>query len=97
MNLLAKIPSWLKNKYVLTTIGFAIWMFFFDDRDLIITHFRQPNELKQLQKSKLYYEGQIKLTQNELDELKANPATLEKYAREKYFMKRDSEDLFIIQ
>ncbi len=97
MNLLAIIPSWIKNKYLLTGLVFVVWMLFFDDRDIITTHFRQPGELKQLQHSKLYYEEQIQLTKNELDELKANPGTLEKYAREKYYMKRDNEDLFILK
>jgi cell division protein FtsB len=96
MALLNKIPSWIKNKYALAVLGFVVWMIFFDDRDIITTHFRQPNELKQLQKSELYYQEQIDLTKAELEELKANSATIEKYAREKYFMKRDSEDLFII-
>jgi cell division protein DivIC len=71
-------------------------MFFFDDRDIITTHFRHPHELKQLRQSKAYYEEQINITQIELKQLKLNTATIEKYAREKYFMKRDNEDLFII-
>lgn len=92
MNFLA----WHKSKYLLTLAGFAVWMFFFDDRDVITTHFRHPDELKQLQKSKSYYEEQITSTRNELQQLKLNTATIEKYAREKYFMKRDNEDLFVI-
>jgi cell division protein DivIC len=71
-------------------------MFFFDDRDVITTHFRHPHELNQLRQSKAYYEEQINNTRTELKQLKLNTATIEKYAREKYFMKRDNEDLFII-
>jgi len=48
MKLLQKIPSWLKNKYLLTAIGFVVWMFFFDDRDFITTYFRHPQELKKI-------------------------------------------------
>lgn len=96
MNILSHIPSWLKSKYLITLLGFVAWMFFFDDRDIVTTHFRHPRELKQLQQSKSYYEEQIKLTRKELSELKLNAATIEKYAREKYFMKRDNEDLFIL-
>jgi cell division protein DivIC len=81
---------------MLTLLGFAVWMFFFDDRNIITTHFRHPHELKQLRQSKAYYEEQINSTQIELKQLKLNTATIEKYAREKYFMKRDNEDLFII-
>ncbi len=97
MKLLAKIPSWLKNKYLLTAVGFLIWILFIDDRDFITTHFRHAQELKKLQQSKKYYENQIAATQKELDQLRSDPAILEKYAREKYLMKRDNEDLFLIR
>ncbi len=97
VKILDRIPSWLKNKYLLTAAGFAVWMLFFDDRDLMTTHFRHPEELKMLEQSKKYYEQQITSTRLELDQLKSNPALLEKYAREKYLMKRDNEDLFLVQ
>lgn len=87
----------LKSKYLITLAGFVVWMFFFDDRDVITTHFRHTRELKQLQQSKRYYEHEIVSTREELEQLKANAATIEKYAREKYLMKRDNEDLFIIR
>ncbi|HEY4151037.1 MAG TPA: septum formation initiator family protein [Chitinophagaceae bacterium] len=97
MKLFHHIPSWLRNKYVLTLIGFAIWMLFVDDRDLYITWFKQRSELNALQTSKQYYEQQISDTRQELDQLKVNAATVEKYAREKYLMKRDNEDLFVVE
>jgi cell division protein DivIC len=97
MKLIERIPSWLKNKYVLTLIGFAIWMLFFDDRDFFTTYFKQRSELNALVQSKQYYEKQIATTQKELDQLKINAATIEKYAREKYLMKRDNEDLFVVE
>jgi cell division protein DivIC len=97
MKLFHHIPSWLRNKYVLTLIGFAIWMLFVDDRDLYITWFKQRSELNALQTSKKYYEQQIDDTRQELDQLKVNAATVEKYAREKYLMKRDNEDLFVVE
>jgi cell division protein DivIC len=92
-----KIPSWLKNKYAITAIGFAVWILFIDDRDFITTHFRHVSELHKLEARKLYFEDQILTVRKELDQLKSNPATLEKYAREKYMMKRDNEDLFVIK
>jgi cell division protein DivIC len=97
MKLLTRIPAWLKNKYFLTTVGFIVWILFFDTRDFITSHFRERAELVKLEKSKQYYEQQIAVTQKELDQLKTNPALLEKYAREKYLMKRDDEDLFLIK
>ena len=74
-----------------------MWILFFDSRDFITSHFRERNELNKLEESKKYYEQQIATTKQELQQLKTNPALLEKYAREKYLMKRDNEDLFWIQ
>lgn len=91
------VLSLLRSKYFLTIVGFTVWMFCFDDRDIITTHFRHTRELKELTQSKKYYEEQIAGTREELRQLKQNDATIEKYAREKYFMKRDNEDLFVIR
>lgn len=96
MKLLNRLPAWLKNKYIVTSLVFSIWLLFFDDRDIITTHFKHRNELKQLEQSRDYYLQQIENTQKELDGLKQDPAMLEKYAREKYLMKKDNEDLFIL-
>jgi cell division protein DivIC len=87
----------LKNKYLLSGVGFAVWLLFFDDRDLITTHFKHRDELRKLEQSKKYYQQQIATTKTELEHLKTNPATIEKYAREKYLMKRDNEDLFLVK
>lgn len=95
MSFLRHIPSWLKNKYLLTGVGFLVWIVFFDDRDLI-NNFHHRQELKELEMSRDQYLGQIKATKEELEQLKKNPALLEKYAREKYRMKKDNEDLFIV-
>jgi len=75
---------------------FSVWLLFFDDRDIITTHFKHRNELRQLEQNRNYYLQQIDTTKKELDDLMQNPDMLEKYAREKYWMKKDNEDLFII-
>lgn len=95
MKVLSIIPRWIQNKYVLTAIGFATWLLFFDDRD-ILTNMKHRAELKRLERSQAYYQGQVDSTKYELEQLKNDPAILEKYAREKFRMKRDDEDLFII-
>lgn len=97
MEMLRQLPSWLKNKYFLSAGCLLAWMFFFDDRDLVTTYIKLPRELNELQASKAYYEKQIVSTHLELDKLKTNAATIEQYAREKYKMKRDNEDLFLIE
>lgn len=96
MKLFKHISRIAKNKYLLTLTVFGIWMIFFDTQDVITTHFTLRSELNDLEKSRGYYIEQINATKNELEQLKSDPATLEKYAREKYYMKKDNEDLFII-
>ncbi len=90
-----KIHPVLKNKYLLTGIAFAIWMVFFDRNDLTL-QFRRINELNKLEESEKTMALQISNTKKELKLLKTNPETLEKYAREKYLMKKDNEELFIV-
>ncbi len=90
------VPKILKNKYILTAGAFAVWMLFFDNRDVITTHFRHRAELNRLEQSRAWYQQEIANTKKELDQLRSNPAVLEKYAREKYRMKKDNEDLFVI-
>lgn len=97
MKILTHIPAFLKNRYLLTGAAFLVWIVFFDSRDLITSHFRERNELVKLQESKKYYEQQIALTRKELEQLKTNPAVLEKYARERFLMKKANEDLFRIR
>jgi len=89
------LKSICTNKYLITGIIFVIWMTFFDRNDLTL-QFRRIHELSQLEESERLMNEQIADTKNELNLLKTNPQTLEKYAREKYLMKRDNEDLFII-
>ncbi len=95
MRLLNHIPAWLKNKYFIAFAVFASVMLVFDKND-IFTQAERKRELNNLQKSKQYFTEQINAERAELDQLRTNPATLEKYAREKYLMKRENEDLFLI-
>lgn len=96
-NILSHIPAYLKNKYLLAVLLFAVWMVFFDDRDIITTHFRYKKELRNLEESKEYYQQQIANTRAELQLLEKDPITLERYARERYRMKRANEDVYIIE
>ncbi len=95
MPLLDRLPSWIKNKYLLTALGFIIWLVFFDDRDLI-TNFRHHRELKALEINRDYYVKENEKIRQELELLKNYPSVSEKYAREKYRMKKDNEDLYIV-
>ena len=95
MKILTHIPSWLKSKYFLFFAAFCVVILFLDKND-VFTQVDRYNELRQLQQSKDYYNTQISSERKELEALKNNPATVEKYAREKYLMKRDNEELFLV-
>ncbi len=90
-----KIPAYLKNRYSLVILFFLVWMLFFDQND-IITQIKLKQRLNKIEKQKEYYNDEISRTQSELDNLLNDEDKLEKFAREKYLMKRNNEDLFII-
>ena len=90
-----KIPSFLKNRYTATLLLFAVWMLFFDQHHLI-SQMKYRMELQKLEKSKAYYHAEIEKTRDELEELLTNDDKLERFAREKYLMKKDEETVFVI-
>lgn len=87
--------AWMKNKYLLAGAFFMVWMVFFDPKD-ISSGLNRWNKYKELQESEKKLMTRIEETKTELGQLKNNARTIEKYAREKYMMKKDNEDLFII-
>ena len=83
------------NKYLITGMAFAVWMMFFDTNDFPL-QIRRLRDLNKIEHNEKNMALQISNTQKELEILKTNPETLEKYAREKYMMKKDNEDLYIV-
>ena len=71
-------------------------MLFFDRNDMF-TQMERRSELDELRQSKQYFEKQIAENRKFSKDLQFNASAIEKYAREKYLMKRENEDLFIIQ
>lgn len=90
-----KIPSILKNKYLITSILFLSWMLFFDNNDFI-SQVQLRMKLSEYRNKKEYYEQKIAEVKKEKQELLTNSQSLEKFAREQYMMKKDDEDLFVI-
>ena len=86
----------MKNKYLLAGAFFLVWMLFFDPKD-VSSSVNRWNKYSELQESERKLMGQIDNTKAELGQLKNNARTIEKYAREKYQMKKDNEDLFIVK
>ena len=70
-------------------------MMFFDRNDIPL-QIKRARELSNLKQSEKNMALQIFTTKKELELLKNSPATLESYAREKYLMKKDNEDLYIV-
>jgi cell division protein FtsB len=85
----------LKNRYFIAIVAFVVWMIFFDTNSLK----RQKilnTRIDEIKDMRTFYMTEIAKNNKEIYELETDPGTIEKYAREKYLMKRDSEDVFII-
>ena len=76
-------------------VAVVVWISFFDKYDLV-SQYQARQALHQLEKDKQYYADEIKKNQEEINELQTNSQSLEKFAREKYLMKKDDEDVFLI-
>lgn len=87
--------KFLTNKYLLAACFFAVWLMFFDHNDLIL-QYKRSRELREVREKADYYREKISNTRKEVEGLRVNTASLEKVAREKYLMKKDNEDLFVI-
>jgi cell division protein DivIC len=86
----------LRNKYLVSLSVFLLWLLFFDSRD-IFTQMGKKAELNSLLESKQFYEQEITLAKKQLADIQNNAAALEKIAREQYKMKKDNEDLFLVE
>ena len=69
-------------------------MFF--DRNDVFMQFSQRSKLRAMQQDKLYFKEEIEKNQKIMDDLMNNPEKLERFAREKYLMKKDDEDVYVI-
>jgi cell division protein FtsB len=84
-----------RNKYFLSVAAFVVWMLFFDKND-IVAQYEFKSQVTKLQEEKDFYVKEIETVKKDLEELNTNLNTAEKFAREKYFMKKDNEDVFVI-
>lgn len=90
-----KVPKIFRNFYFLSALFFLVWMLFFDSNDFI-TQIKLSHKQSELESAKEYYENKIVEVKNDREALLHNEELLEKLAREKYLMKKESEDLYII-
>jgi len=87
--------KYFKNIFIIIFIIFGVWMLFFDANSLVI-HNELNNDINDLEDEKEFYIKEIEKDDKELKKLNAEEG-LEKFAREEYYMKRDNEDIYIIE
>ncbi len=85
----------LLNKYFLATLAFVL-LLIFSKSNGIVRQIKQSRKIERLKAQKAYYKKEIENTKKTLNALQFDTARLEKFAREKYFMKKDNEDVFVI-
>ncbi len=95
-NLITNFPflKFLGSRYTLVLIFFIVWMLFLDNYSYF-DHRILEKEINELEDNKEYYQQEITKDEKSIKEMNY-PGHIERYAREKYYMKRDSEDIYII-
>ena len=96
MKFVTILAAILRNKYLLTLSVFVVWMLFFDKND-VFTQMQRRRELNEIEDSKAWFSRKIEESKKFSQDIQSDAAAIEKFAREKYHMKRENEDLFIIR
>ena len=91
----SKFFKLFSNIYILTSLIFFIWIFFIDSNSILV-NLKLKKEINKLIDRKEVLERQIEIDKKIISNLK-NPDSLEKYAREKLYMKKDNEEIYIIE
>lgn len=84
-----------KNVFLLILIVFSIWMLFFDSNSWFI-HNELNNDIEKLEEEKEYYQNEIKKDNKEIKKLSTEEG-LEKFGRETYNMKKEGEEIYLIE
>lgn len=90
------IVKFVWNRYFILTVAFGVWMFFFDQNSFFV-HRELDKQIKLLEVDESYYQEHLNSESEKLNQLNNNPAEIERIAREKHFLKKDDEDIFIIE
>jgi len=86
----------IRNKYLLTIIGFVVLLLFFDKNDFF-TQKERRDELNKLTETKMYYQKENEALRKQLTDLKNSAKAIEKQAREQYYMKKANEDIYLVE
>ena len=93
--MLKKLPKAFRNFYIVTGGIFLLWMLTLDSNDFV-SRYKLSAKLSSLESEKEYYAEKIKEVQKDHEELMGSRELLEKFAREKYLMKKGTEDIFVV-
>lgn len=89
------VPRFLRNRYGAGVLAMVLWIGLFADYDLY-TMVKLRLQLHSMSQQRDHYQEEIAVTRAQLHELTSDQELLEKFAREKYLMKRDNEDVFVL-
>jgi hypothetical protein len=92
---MTRILDLIRNKYLIAGVAFLTWMLFFDRNDLM-SQYEYRTQLNKLEAEKEFYTVESAKAVKDLNELTTNQSKLERFAREKYLMKKENEDVFVI-
>ena len=95
ISMLERLPKFTRSFYFIFGVVFLGWMLFFDSNDFY-SQYKLSAKKTALEIQKEYYLQNIQLVNKDRDELLSNVALLEKFARERYLMKKDTEDLYVV-
>lgn len=84
------------NKYAIVGALFVVWMFFFD-RNSFFIHRELDKETRELVQEKNKFEKKLKEESIQYKKMTHDPDAIEKVAREKHFLKKEGEDVFIVE
>ena len=90
-----QIPSIAPKFYLIATFVFVVWMLFFDPND-VLSQYKKYKEVKEEEAKVLFYRENIKDLSQKSKYISEDIHELERYAREKFYMKKPSEDVFIV-
>jgi cell division protein DivIC len=93
--MLKKLPKAFRNFYVVTGVIFFFWILALDSNNLI-NRFQLSSKYNSLENERDYYLEKIKEVEKDHEELFGDRESLEKFAREKYLMKKETEDIYVI-
>ena len=87
--------KFITNIYVIIISIFVVWMVFFDENSFL-NHREFDKEIEKLNREKDYYKSEIEQDKELIKKLK-NKEDLEKFAREQYKMKKEDEEIYLIE